>query len=414
MSSDRHHSTSPRSSATHQRRNSLDGATAERAPCLSIQNEAEEEAGGRNALVGSTANTNHHPFGIGGTIRLSTVTNTSNGGVNASSFLSSALGQFDRDQTCTSTPFTLPFQLYVKIAQFVPPDLGQLARLVAVLPPDQWEYFFRCYLKDNWSFLVHALDAMTLGTFRRRFQLWFSRNLNYLEVLVTDTRVPIRVREVLTGPVQAIVRGSVDLLSHILDNTDADINGIYELHEEIPQSLLEIAINEGEFACADYLLSRNDLDVHAIISDPFRDHEGHQVVFTILSLASGPALIPNFANYLPRVLRHPSCDINRSHVIATGPFRKSLLTSAIQRALMETDPDSFPLHRDVILLILRQGGNPYMSAAINSPSAFGFVRWQIHNGSPVKARIGLMVLDLLSDFITDSEINGSVSAAGAA
>ena len=412
MSSDRRHSTSPRPSASHQRRSTI----AECAPRLiTIQNEAEEEAGGSNALVASTGTVNH-PFSIGGNDRLSAVVNTSNGGVDASSILNSSSVQFGGDQTCSSTPFTLPFGVYVKIAQFVPPDLGQLARLVSVLPPAKREYFLRCYLKDNWSFLVHALSLSYYqeGTFRRRFPLWFSHNPNYLEVFETDTRLPGRVREVLTDPVQAIAHGSVDLLRHVLDNTDADVNGIYEFHDGIPQSLLEIAINEGECACADYLLSRNDVDVHAIIPDPFRDHGGRQVVFAVLSLASGPSLIPNFADYLPRVLRHPSCDANRPHVSSTGTFRWSLLDSAVYRALAETDPDNFPLYRDIILLILRQGGNPYMSADVNSPSAFGYVRSHIRNGSPVKARIGLMVLNLLSDFITDPEINNFVWAAEAA
>lgn len=81
---------------------------------------------------------------------------------------------------------------------------------------------------------------------------------------------------------------------------------------------------------------------------------------------------------------------------------------------METYPDNSPPRRDIILLILRQGGNPYMRVATNGPSSFAFARWHICNGSPVEARNGLMVLDLLSDFITNPESNGLALAAGAA
>lgn len=413
MSSSRRHSISPRPSASHQRRNSLHGVIAEPAPRLMIQNEAEEEAGGSNALIVSTGNASHHPLGD---IRLSTVINTRNGG--AMSSLSSSLGQLGCDQTCScsSTPFTLPFDLFVKIAQFVPPDHDQLDKLASVLPSDRRGYFFQCYMKENWSFLVHALSSdASQGTFSKRFPLWFSRNPNYLKVFETDTTVPARVREVLTDPVQAIVHGSVELLGHILDNTEAEVNGAYELYDGIPQSLLEIAIIEEENVCANYLLSRNDLDVHAIIPDPFRGHGGQrQVVFTILSLASGPSSIPYFVEFLPRVLRHHSCDINRSHVTAEGIYRRSLLGSVVETALMETDPDNFALYRDVILLILRQGGNPYMSVSINSPSVLEYTRRQIRNGSSVEARIGQMIVELVCDFITNPEINGLALAAAAA
>ena len=409
MSSDRRHSTSPRPSACHQRRNSLD---AERAPCLSIQNEAEEDAGGSNALVASTGTVNHC-FGRGGNDRLSTAINTSNGGVDAASFLSSSLGQVGRDQTCTSTPFTLPFQLYVKISQFIAPECpGPLARLVAVLPPDQWEYFFQCYLKDNWSFFMHALSSdASQGTFSKRFPLWFSHNRNYLKVFETDTRVPALVWEVLTDPAQAIAHGSVDLLCHILDNTDADI----VLSDEEPRSLLEHAVIRNEGACVDYLLSREDLDVHAVILHPHRDprYVGTPVVFDLLGLASSNPQIAH--NYFKYVLVHPSCDVNRSHVFFTGAPRMTILDDAVCRALSETDLDNLPLHQDIIRMILYLGGGiPFPISDADEPSPLENARWLARNGTPQEARIGQMVFDLFYDVITQPGYFECLQAAAAA
>lgn len=408
MSFDRRHSTTPRPSASLT--NSLDGAIAERAPRLMIQNEAEEEGGGSNALLASTANANHHPLG---NVRLSTVINTSNG---AMSILSSSLGQVGGDQTCSSPPFTLPFEVYVKISQFVAPDLGQLARLVAVLPPAKREYFLTCYLKDNWSFLVHALlsEEEGEGTFRQRFRLWFSRNFNYLETLETDIEVPPVVRRVLTNPAIAILLDCVDLLRHILDNTDANVNGMwwYLLTKDPgPRSLLTQAIILDRGVCVDYLLSRNDLDVHAVDDlAPRRD----PLVFFIISIAT----MPRVEKYLLRVLQHPSCDINRSH--PTVSPRLTMLDNAVHRAILETDPDKLPLHRGIILTILHRGGNPFMSSEdymsfdLEEVSPFEYARWHIHNGSPGEVRNGQMVFDLICYFITNPEINGLVWAAGAA
>lgn len=123
-------------------------------------------------------------------------------------------------------------------------------------------------LERQLVFFMHALSSdASQGTFSKRFPLWFSHNRNYLKVFETDTRVPALVWEVLTDPAQAIAHGSVDLLCHILDNTDADI----VLSDEEPRSLLEHAVIRNEGACVDYLLSREDLDVHAVILHPHRD-----------------------------------------------------------------------------------------------------------------------------------------------
>ena len=253
-----------------------------------------------------------------------------------------------------------------------------------------------------------------LPTFRQRFPLWFSHNPNYLEVLETDFEVPLFVRHALTNPCVAILVDCVDLLRYILDNTDADVNGMYLLGrptDDRPRSLLEHAILLDQSACAEYLLSRNDLDVHTVNLEPSRD----PVVFTIFFLAT---LHPWIEKYLLRVLIHCSCDINRFH--PTESPRLTLLDDAVQTAISETDPDQLPLHRSIILTILHRGGNPflsseeYMSFALEEESPLGFARWHIQNGSPREVRNGQMVFDLICYFITNPEINGLVWAAGAA
>ena len=412
MSSSRRHSISPRPSASHQRRNSLHGVIAEPAPRLMIQNEAEEEAGGSNALIVSTGNASHHPLGD---IRLSTVINTRNGG--AMSSLSSSLGQLGCDQTCScsSTPFTLPFDLFVKIAQFVPPDHDQLDKLASVLPSDRRGYFFQCYMKENWSFLVHALSSdASQGTFSKRFPLWFSRNPNYLKVFETDTTVPARVREVLTDPVQAIVHGSVELLGHIFDNTDADINGMYVLSDDEPQSLLEIAILEDEPACVEYLLSRSDLDVHAVILHPGRDPQylGTPVIFDILVHALSN---PEIVYYFKCVLAHPSCDVNRSHALFTDISRMNILDDAVSRTFSVTDLDDLPLYLLIIDMILYLGGGiPFLSSDADELSPLEVARWFVRNGTPQEARIGQMVFELFDDFIRQPGRFERLEAAAAA
>lgn len=255
-----------------------------------------------------------------------------------------------------------------------------------------------CYLKDNWSFLVHAFSSdASQGT----FPLWFSHNPNYLEVLETDTRVPALVREVLTDPAQALFHGSVDLFRHILDNTDADINGSYVLSDERPRSLLEHAIIRDEGPCVDYLLSRNDLDVHAVILHPHSDprYLGTPVVSDLLCHALSNPQIAH--KYFMHVLLHPSCDVNRSHLFFTEASRMNILEEAVFRALSVTDLDYLPLHRYILNMILHlKGGIPFLSSDADEASPLEEARWFVHNGTPQEARIGQMLLELFRDSIT--------------